>query len=208
MKKLISIFVMTFVSFVFLSDVALAQKKKAPQADEVEVLANIAVLDMIEVRRNAKAFKGLRKQINGYRENLKKDARLEDTELQKANRELARQRAILTPDAFQAERKKFESRVGKAQQNLQSRWRTLKDIERSAEAKILNALQKATVELAQKKKLILILRKTAIIFWVDSLEVTKDVIAILDKRMPSVKTTPPKGFASTSAKKKSPSKKK
>ncbi len=199
---------MTFVIFVCFSDIAAAQKKKPSKNNDIELLANIAVIDMVAVRRQAKAFKSLRKQINDYREKLKKVARLEDTALQNANRELARQRAILTPDAFLEERKKFETRVGKAQQNLQERWRTLKGVEQDAEGKILKVLQKVTVEVAQKRKLILILRKKAIIFWVESLEVTADIIALLDKKMPMVKTKLPKGFASTSTKKKRSSKKK
>ncbi len=208
MKKLISIFTVIFVFFAIFSGDAAAQKKEPSKDSGVEVLANIAVMDMIAVRGRAKAFKNLRKQISSYREKLKKDARLEDTDLQKANRELARQRAILTPAAFSEERKKFEARVGKAQQDLQERWRTLKDVEQEAEAKILTALQQTTVKVAQNKDLILILRKQAIIFWADTLDVTSDIIARLDKKMPSVKVLMPKSLSSTSAEKKKSSKKK
>ena len=208
MKKIVTIIMAAMVCSISFTDAATAQKKKtAKQDSNVEVFANIAVIDMITIRRDAKAFKHLRKQISGYRKQLKKNARDEDSELQKANRELARQRAIVTPEAFREERKKFESRLGKAQKTLQSRFRVLKIAEQKSEAKILNALQQATVDVAQKRRLILIIRKRAIVFWVEALEITKDVISRLDKKMPSFKIAVPKGFAKLSASKRSSKKK-
>jgi Skp family chaperone for outer membrane proteins len=162
---------------------------------DLEVLANIAVVDMLLVRRDSAAFKKLRSEINKYREQLKNDLRAEEAELQKANRELARQRAILTPEAFRNERKKFEERVGKLQQTFQARWSSLKAIEQDAETRILDVLQKVTVEIAQKKQLIFILRKRSLVFWIESLDVTKDIITILDKKMPTISIKLPKDFA-------------
>ena len=208
MKKVVTIILMALICTIGFTDISAAQKKKpSKKTSEVEVLANIAVIDMIAIRRNAKAFKHIRKQINQYREQLKKNARDEDSELQKANRELARQRAIVTREAFRDERKKFETRVGKAQKTLQSRLRTLKEAERKAEVKILGILQQSTIDVAQKKKLILILRKRSIVFWVQTLEITKDVIARLDKKMPRLKIAVPKGFSKISASKRSSKKK-
>ena len=206
MKKIVTIILVSLVYTVGFADIATAQKKPKQKSD-VEVLANIAVIDMIAIRRDAKAFKHIRKQISSYREQLKKNARDEDTELQKANRELARQRAIVTPEAFRDERKKFETRVGKAQKTLQSRWRTLKEAEQNAEAKILGTLQQATVDVAKQKSLILIMRKRSIVFWVETLEITKDVIARLDKKLPRFKVAVPKGFSKLSASKGSSKKK-
>lgn len=206
MKKIVTIILVSLVYTVGFSDIATAQKKPKQKSD-VEVLANIAVIDMIAIRRDAKAFKHIRKQISSYREQLKKNARDIDTELQKANRELARQRAIVTPEAFRDERKKFETRVGKAQKTLQSRWRTLKEAEQNAEAKILGTLQQATVDVAKQKSLILIIRKRSIVFWVETLEITKDVIARLDKKLPRFKVAVPKGFSKLSASKGSSKKK-
>jgi outer membrane protein len=206
LKKIVTIILVSLVYTVGFSDIATAQKKPKQKSD-VEVLANIAVIDMIAIRRDAKAFKHIRKQISSYREQLKKNARDIDTELQKANRELARQRAIVTPEAFRDERKKFETRVGKAQKTLQSRWRTLKEAEQNAEAKILGTLQQATVDVAKQKSLILIIRKRSIVFWVETLEITKDVIARLDKKLPRFKVAVPKGFSKLSASKGSSKKK-
>lgn len=205
MKKFFVFTIALILANVGLSNIATAQKKKS--GDNVEVFANIAVIDIIQIRRDAKVFKHLRKQINGYREQLKKNARNEDAELQKANRELARQRAIITPEAFREERKKFETRVGSAQKNLQSRWRILKEAERKYELKILDSLQKASIKVAQKRRLILILRKSAIYYWAETLEITKDVIDNLNKMMPTIKVAVPKGFSPLSASKKSSKKK-
>jgi outer membrane protein len=206
LKKIVTIILVSLVYTVGFSDIATAQKKPKQKSD-VEVLANIAVIDMIAIRRDAKAFKHIRKQISSYREQHKKNSRDIDTELQKANRELARQRAIVTPEAFRDERKKFETRVGKAEKTLQSRWRTLKEAEQNAEAKILGTLQQATVDVAKQKSLILIIRKRSIVFWVETLEITKDVIARLDKKLPRFKVAVPKGFSKLSASKGSSKKK-
>ncbi|MEQ8194251.1 MAG: OmpH family outer membrane protein [Rhodospirillales bacterium] len=190
--------------FGFVESVQAQTKKGALESKgDLDVLANIAVIDMLLIRRDAAAFKQLRTQINKYREQLKNDLRAEEAELQKANRELARQRAILTPEAFGDERKKFEERVGKLQQGFQSRWRSLKDIEEEAEARVLNELQKVTVEVAQKRQLIMILRKRSLVFWIETLDITPEVIKALDKKMPKVSVKLPKDFAPASADKNS-----
>ena len=192
-----------------LSDYALAQKKapEVPPEDEVQVLANIAIMDMLRIRQNAKAFRAIKKQVDEFRAELRKEARAEDAELQKANRELARQRAILTPEAFREERKKFESRIGNMQKKFQGRWRALKEAERTAEIKVLNQLQKVTIEVAQKKQLIMVLRKQSVVFWAETLEITKDFIELIDKKMPTAKVVLSKKSAPLSKGKGKPGKK-
>jgi len=194
------------ISFGSIGDAA-AQAKKGKNNDEVQVLSNIAVIDIIRIRRDSKAFKSLRKQITGFREQLKKNARNEDANLQKANKELARQRAIITPEAFREERKKFEQRVGNVQKGLQTRWRALREVEGKYEIKILEVMQQAVLKVAQKKKLILILRNNAIYYWANTLEITDEVLANLNKMLPKVSVTAPKGFSKLPASKK-PNKKK
>ncbi len=188
MKKFVSLLVISAIIIFGSVGQAVAQKKKAKApTEDVEVVANIAIVDTILIRRNAKAFKSIRSQIEKFRGELRKQARSEDAALQKVNRELARQRAILTPEAFREERKKFETRIGNMQKKFQSRWRTLKEAERDAEVEVLKVLKKLTVELAQKKQLIMVLRKQSLVFWADTLEVTDDIIKILDKKLPKVK---------------------
>ncbi|MEX2449913.1 MAG: OmpH family outer membrane protein [Rhodospirillales bacterium] len=201
MRKFLFIAVAAILCVFASADFAQAQTKKGTleSKGDLEVLANIAVVDMLLVRRDAASFKQLRSEINKYREQLKNDLRAEEAELQKANRELARQRAILTPEAFRDERKKFEERVGKLQQTFQARWSSLKEIEQDAETRILDVLQKATVEIAQKKQLIMIVRKRSLVFWIETLDITKDIITVLDKKMPKVSIKLPKDFAPVSS---------
>lgn len=201
--KTLFIIIMSFFVFCFgLSDLAVAQTKNQKNKNtNVKISANIAVIDMLVLRRSGKSFRHLRKQIRAYREQLKGTAQNEDTELQKANRELARQRAIITPEAFREQRKKFEKRVSKAQRDFQSRVRSLKEAERAEEKKIFSAVQASIIDVAEKNKLIYILRKSALVFWPDSLDVTKKVLNVLDKKMPKIKIAVPKGFSKLSASK-------
>ena len=193
-------FLAAFIGFLFFVSPVLAQqatpaKDKAGQKQQrgglVEVEIPIAIIDVQWILREAKAVKSIRDQITKYGSKFEEEIEKDRNEIRKANQELARQRTILAPEAFAEKRRKFEQRVVEVQRLVQQRQRQL-DISRNEAMNTVNKAYTTIVSsLANEKNLALIVRKNQTAFSVKTLDVTSDVLARLDKKLPTVKVAEP-----------------
>ena len=149
------------------------------------------ILDVQAILRNASAVKDIRGQISKYGIQYEKEIEKERDDLRKANQELARQRTILAPEAFAEKRRKFEQRVVDVQRLVQRRQRELDKSRQEA----MSAVNKAYIEivrtLADKRNLAVILRKNQMAYSAPTLDLTKEILALLDKKLPTVKVAKP-----------------
>ena len=76
-----------------------------------ENVIKIAVLNLEQIRRKAIVIKGIHKQISNLEKEIKEGVQREEDALRKGNQDLAKKRAILAPEAYTQERKKFEQSV-------------------------------------------------------------------------------------------------
>ena len=104
---------------------------------------------------------------------------------------MARQRTLLAPDAFAAERRKFEQRVVDYQRRAQTRKRALDKVRADAMLKVENAIKTVVTAVAKKERIMVILRSEQTVFWAPPLDITTVVLAGLNKRLPSVKVAVP-----------------
>lgn len=166
-----------------------AKKKAAPKIIPIRI--PIAVLDVQAILRNASAVKNIRDQITKYGNQFEKEIEKERDDLRKANQELARQRTILAPEAFAEKRRKFEQRVVDVQRLVQRRQRELDKSRREAMSAVNKAYIKIVAALADERKLAVILRKNQMAYSAPTLDVTKEILALLDKKLPTVKVAKP-----------------
>lgn len=146
----------------------------------------LAVLDIEEIKRAAAAAQDVRKQMSEYRETLQAEFREKDAALRAANQELARQRTILSPEAFAGERRKFEARLVDTQRQLQLQRKALDKAMNEALGSVEVVLNKVIHDVLAETGITLLLRSQALIYSVESLDITKIVLAKLDERLPSV----------------------
>lgn len=147
----------------------------------------IAIIDIEAIRLHAAVVKDIRSQIVKYRKVYQATIQKEEEELRNANQELTRKRAILSPEAFAEERRKFERRLAVVQRMVQTRKQDLDKAQGDAMSKVEGVLNGIVVELAQEKGLNLILRKNQTVLGAKSLHITKVVLERLDKKLPSLK---------------------
>ena len=165
------------------------KKKAAPKIISIRI--PIGILDVQAILRNASAVKSIRDQITKYGNQFEKEIEKERDGLRKANQELARQRTILAPEAFAEKRRKFEQRVVEVQRLVQLRQKELDKSRREAMSAVNKAYIKIVTALADKQKLAVILRKNQMAYSVPTLDVTKGILALLDKKLPTVKVAKP-----------------
>lgn len=163
----------------------------APAEDAEKILVKIAVLDVDTIRRDAAAAKDIRDQINKYRVSFQTAIQKEEDELRNANQELTRQRTILSPEAFAAERKKFEDRLVDVQRMVQKRKDDLDKSYNDAMRVVNDALNDIVVELANQESLTLILRRDQTVLVAKALEITPIVLERLNTKVPRVKISEP-----------------
>jgi len=156
------------------------------QEKEENFVFRVAVVDMTEVMRSAKAPQSIQNQINEKRKVFQEEIQKEETELREGNQELARQRTIMSPEAFKEERRKFEERFVAAQRKMQERKLTLDRARAAAMEKVGDALKTVITKIVKDNGITLLLRKEQTVFSDKRLTVTEHVVAELDKLLPSV----------------------
>lgn len=161
-----------------------------PAADESGVL-RIGVLDLEEINRKAAVFKSIRSQMETYSASFSAAIKSEDDELRNANKELARQRTILSPEAYAEERRKFEKSVTDFQRLVEKRKQSLNAVHAKAVLEAEGTLRKIIADFAKENSIALVLRSDTIVFHNKAMDMTAIVLARLDKAVPSVKVPQP-----------------
>ncbi len=151
----------------------------------------LAVVDVEEIQRTAAAAQDIRRQIKEYRETLQAEFRERDAALRTANQELARQRTILSPEAFAGERKKFEAQLVATQREVQLQRQALDKAMKESLKSVEVVLHEVIRDVLAETGITLLLRSQALVYSVDSLDITKLVLATLDERLPSIEIPKP-----------------
>jgi Skp family chaperone for outer membrane proteins len=163
---------------------AAAQEKEA-------AVHQLAVVDVDEIERRAAATQDIRRQISEYRETLQAEFREKDAQLRTASQELVRQRTILSPEAFADERRKFEAQVVDTQRNVQVQRQALDKAMKVALKSVEVVLDEVIREVVKANGITLLLRREALAFSVESLDITGTLLAELDIRLPRVEVPKP-----------------
>lgn len=192
MKNLLKLLFVALLGFLFVISPSMAQQKtpaKAPAGKRriVELPFPVAVLDMQSIFRDAKAVKRIREQVTKYGASFEKEIQKERDAVRTENQELARQRTILSPEAFAEKRRKFEQRVVEVQRLVQKRQRELDTSRNEAMSKVNSSYVEIVSKIAQERNLALILKKAQTAFSVKTLDITQEVLSRLDKKLPTVK---------------------
>jgi len=158
-----------------------------PGANAQEIpLPNIGIVDVQLVLRDSKAAKSIRPEYDKMRKAFQKQVSEQEQQLRQAEQELSRQRAILAPEAFTQKRRAFSEEARKAQSSVQARRRLLDKSFNDTKNVILKNLIIVAREVADDRKLNMLLEKRFVFLSAKTIDVTEEVIARLDKRLPKL----------------------
>ena len=166
-------------------------EKKLQKGEIVEVQIPVAIIDVQEILVEAKAVKNIREQITKFGTQFEEEIEKERNKIRTANQELARQRTILSPEAFAEKRRKFEQRVVEVQRLVQQRQRELDKSRNEAMIVLNKAYTEIVWKIANELNLAVILRKNQTAYAIPSLEITRKVLTRLDEKLPTVKVSKP-----------------
>ena len=146
-----------------------------------------AVIDYQRVLREAKAAKSIRDQIETRRKLYQDQIAKEEQKLNDADKELAKQRAVLSADAFKDKREEFQKKVAGVQRMVQERRRTLDQTSAAALNQVRNAMIEVVSVLSAERGFNLVMPSSAVLLFSPKIDLTVEVIKRLDGKLPNVK---------------------
>ena len=187
MKKHLKVIVSASIVSAIVATSAWAQQAAQP----AQLPLKIGVIDIEQIRRDATAVKDARQQITNFHNTVQSEIQKEENELREANQELARQRTVLAPDAFNEERRKFEARLVDVQRKVQERRQELDDIQNDVMRRMNEAMAEVVIEIAQEQQFSIIMRLDQSVFAAEPYLITAAVLERLNKKLPSIKIAEP-----------------
>ena len=142
------------------------------------------VVDYARILRDAKAAKAIRDQIDARRKVYQDQIAKEEKRLFDADKELAKQRSVLSPEAFAEKRKAFEQDVAEVQRMAQERRRQLDQVAAVALGEVRNSLVEVVGALQDQRGFNLVLPSSAVLLFSPQIDLTEEVLAQLDKKLP------------------------
>lgn len=157
--------------------------------------AVVAVVDYQRLLREAKAAQSIRTQIEARRTRYQEEIRTEEKRLVEQEKELARQRGVLSTEAFAQKRAAFEQDAARVQRMVQERRRELDAVSSAAYAELRNAIIEVVGGLAKDREFNLVLPSSAVLLFSPQLDLTEEALTQLDRRLPDVPVpqSPPGG---------------
>ncbi len=177
------------VGLVMIASPLLAQSSSPKPVQNFE--ATVAILNLIKIRREALVVKDIHVQISEFQKTFRASVQKEEESLRVGNQELAKKRSILAPEAFAEERRNFEQKVVAVQRSVQERKRALDQSRAGAMAKVETMLNSIIQEIAEANSLNLVLRREQTVLSSRAMEITDQVLELINIRLPKVKVEKP-----------------
>ena len=165
---------------------ALAGASDAVRAQQLPP-AVAAVIDYQRILRDAAAARSIRQQIESRRKAYQGEISKEEQRLYEADKEFAKQRSLLTPEAFAEKRQAFEEDVSEVQRLVQQRRRELDRVAEVALNEVKTALIEIVTGIAEERGFNLVLPSSEVLFFSRRIDLTEEVLAKLDARLPNVR---------------------
>jgi len=167
---------------------ALATAAPANEAQAQKLPPTVAaVIDYQRILREAAAARSIRDQIEVRRKAYQEEISKEEQRLHEADKEFAKQRSLLTAEAFTEKRREFEHDVAEVQRLVQERRRELDNVAAVALNQVKEALIEVVTSIADERGFNLVLPSSEVLFFARRIDLTEEVLAKLDGRLPDVR---------------------
>ncbi len=174
---------LTFFSPVF----AVAQEAAPAGTDPAGIPILIGVVDIDKVLSSSTAGQALAKQSDQLRKQFQGDFTAKQKELRADGENFNKNRANMTEAQIADTVKKLQTKEATYRKEFEARRKDLDTRFGNARKAIVESINKSVLDVAQKRKLTLVLKKSVIVVSAQAWDITDTVIATLNKILPSVK---------------------
>jgi Skp family chaperone for outer membrane proteins len=156
--------------------------------------AVIGVLGVPEIMRGVAAAQAVEKVIGERRDKLNEDAQKEQAAWRDLQQQLSAQRASLTPDQVRTKERELQERITNAQKSFRDRNRIIQEAAQYALGQIERTLIGVIRQVSESHGMNLVLHRQQVALNINEFDITDQVIAQMNKIMPSV-SIPPDGVS-------------
>ena len=165
-KKFLSLIVSIILIFSFSN--VLAQEK-------------IAFIDLNFVYANSNIGKKIIKEIDNKRKNINKDFKEFQNKLDDEKKKLLAQKNVLAKEEYQKKLVDLENNLKKYNEIISKKNKDLIDYQNKSKDEFVSKLQSTLEKYAKENSISMILRKDQILIGVNRLDVTKDILNLVNK---------------------------
>ena len=148
--------------------------------------SRIAIVDFQLIQKSSTAMVDMQMQIEERRVRYQEGLSLQEKELRADEQELIRQRSVLSAEAFALKRREFEAKFAQVQREVQDRKRELDQAFKYGLNQVQLVINDIIAELSKEKDFNLVLSRQQIVFAEKNLNISADIITILNERLPLV----------------------
>jgi outer membrane protein len=163
--------------------VALLAVSPNVKAQEFEP-AVIAIVEIQAIMRESTAAKSIQAQAEAKRGEYQAEISAEEARLRDLEQELARQRSVLSPDAYTKRRQDFEADVAAVQRIVADRRRELDQAYAGGMRQLQVEISKIIAEIAEERGINIVLPDSQTLFVGNDLRISREVLKRLDERLP------------------------
>ena len=159
---------------------------RAQVSSELEPVS-LAVVDFRGVLAKSEAARNIRSAVDEKRRELRKYFLEVENSLRDEQKDLSKKRSIVTAEAFEKRARKLKEKAQSAQKLAQTSNQKLKKSFDQAMDKVQKELLRIIAEVAEESGVGVVLFRSAIVIAVKKLDISKEVLQRLNKKLPDVK---------------------
>lgn len=169
---------------------AVAQQAAAPAAS---ASSPYLVVDLSRVVQESAALKAAQPTLDTKRNALEAKVKTLQTQLENDAKALQQQAqsGVAAPDVLQAKQRELQQKAQNADQEVATMRNDYGRTENHVVNQILEGSRPVINQIIQERGATLVLNRDAVVFANQSIDITGDVIARMQKSLPTVSTTPP-----------------
>lgn len=159
---------------------------RAQVSSELEPVS-LAVVDFRGVLAKSEAARNIRSAVDEKRQELRKYFLEVENSLRDEQKDLSKKRSIVTAEAFEQRARRLKEKAQSAQKLAQTSNQKLKKSFDQAMDKVQKELLRIVAEVAEESGVGVVLFRSAIVIAVKKLDISKEVLQRLNKKLPEVK---------------------
>ena len=152
-----------------------------------QALDGIAVINIQDIMRDSLAAKSVKKKLEAKQKSFQNEMSKKDKDLQSKEKALAAQQSTLSAAEFQKIVKSFRTSAAKAQRDVSTKKAKLDKAFAAALATIQKTVVTIVEGMAKERGVKVVLPTSQLLYADPSMNITKEVLGKLNKKLPSVK---------------------
>lgn len=179
-------FAAAFFAILVLSLAAVGGPTPARAQTETMSQPTIAVIDMRRIRQESKAVQSIESQIQDRKARYQDKLSKKEQEIRQEDQSLAKQRTLLSEDAFEKKRQKLKQKLGAFRREIKTRRQALDQAYSQAMRKVQKKLIEIVQSVAKARNLDAVLNKGSVVLVRPEMEITDVALERLNAQLASV----------------------